>query len=282
MFSGMTGMLRRYINTTCLAVQLGATFPSAVCYQLRRHWPFGRCCMIKFRDGTWLSAPVDTPLLQLIEEIWLRRCYSTGPLREGAVVVDIGANVGTFAVWLAKMHSVSRIIAVEPDPTNIRFLERNMQANGLTNIVPVRMACAAMTGKATLHTGGLSVLYSFYPRDGKDFVPAYQTGTISLDDLFEQYEVSSCDLLKLDCEGAEYDILLKASLHALSSVGRIALEYHVGFTQHAPEDLEQRLHDVGFEVERLPMRPDETGMMYAVNPAFCIEPRLEQMSARRV
>ena len=66
----------------------------------------------------------------------------------------------------------------------------------------------------------------------------------------------SFDLLKLDCEGAEHEILLSTPLPALRKIRRIALEYH-----HAPhlgprpvESVARRLEEAGHRVERIPSR----------------------------
>jgi hypothetical protein len=70
-------------------------------------------------------------------------------------------------------------------------------------------------------------------------------------------------LLKLDCEGAEYDILLNASGPLLSKIRQIAVEYHVGLTPHQPEELAERLERDGFETDLQPLVDEEGGYLYA-------------------
>lgn len=81
---------------------------------------------------------------------------------------------------------------------------------------------------------------------------------------FERFAVESCEFLKLDCEGAEYEILFKASADTLRKVERISLEYHMGVTDHAPQELVDLLGSRGFEVELLPPLDVESGYLHAV------------------
>ena len=55
--------------------------------------------------------------------------FSTLPLHRGDVVLDVGANVGVVSTWLAKLYPGIRIIAIELDPTNFRFMLWNLHRN---------------------------------------------------------------------------------------------------------------------------------------------------------
>lgn len=99
---------------------------------------------------------------------------------------------------------------------------------------------------------------------------------ITLDDVFERFAIERCDLLKLDCEGGEYEILLGARPETLLCVRHVALEYHVGLTPHRPEELVVRLQELGFDV-RLVASPTDVvhGYLYAsrapVRPELVLE-----------
>ena len=71
----------------------------------------------------------------------------------------------------------------------------------------------------------------------------------SLDGIFAAYQLDKCDLLKIDCEGDEYEILLGASPDVLNRIGTVILEWH-DIPGHSPERLEQHLEKAGFSTYR--------------------------------
>lgn len=267
MFAALHQRLWTYFRAVRVILQAGGTFGSVLLYPLRRRSARDPRCQVDFFNGTSLSAPSDLPLLNLIEEIWIKECYRTKklPLRPGATIVDIGANVGIFSVLLATANPQARIIAVEPGRGNLEFLSRNLISNRLHNVNIVPAACGGTKGEGTLYGRGAGVLNTLYMRDtwGNKCTPLYKTSILTLQDIFDQFNVETCDLLKLDCEGAEYDILLNNSKETLRRVSNISMEYHVGFNDHSLENLEQLLMNHGFVINSLPMDEEGAGMLYA-------------------
>jgi FkbM family methyltransferase len=281
MFVDLYQRISHYSRAARLIVQSGGTVTSGLLYPFRRRSLHDPRCQIDFRNKTSIAAPSDFPLLNLIEEIWIRQCYTSKnvQIQPGATIVDIGANVGVFCVLLAAANPQAKIIAVEPGHENLEFLYRNITANHLHNIFVVPAACSGVSGEATLYgrtvknPAGLTksyshgTLHSLFCRDvyGSEFIPLHQTNLVTLGNIFAKFGVTTCDLLKLDCEGAEYDILLNASKDTLQRVSKISMEYHVGFNDHSIERLQHVLESYGFQVDRLPMGEDDTGFLYASN-----------------
>lgn len=140
----------------------------------------------------------------------------------GDVIVDIGAHVGIVSCYLAKRWPLTRIYAFEPIAANFARLEHNLQANGVEN---VRALCCAVTcdgrdvvlvGDAASNTGG----YSAFTSAGPQVTAAH---SISLSDFLSQAEIDRVALLKLDCEGAEYEILGSIDL---GRIERLVMEAH--------------------------------------------------------
>jgi hypothetical protein len=75
---------------------------------------------------------------------------------------------------------------------------------------------------------------------------------ITLSGAFEKLQIARCDFLKIDCEGAEYEILFAADETTLSRIGHIAMEYHDAVTRHRHEELIRFLEDRGFVVRTRP------------------------------
>ena len=126
--------------------------------------------------------------------------------RPGDVVVDIGANIGIVALYLAKKHPAVRIIAIEPVPTTFRHLQENIGLNGVSNITALN--CAVTKDGRDLkmivnpgHSGGSTGHLRNMTQPGH-YNLTVQSRT--LDGIFDEYVPGRCRLLKIDCEGAEY------------------------------------------------------------------------------
>jgi len=239
---------------------------SALVYPLLRRLPPRRNRVV-LQGGEVLCSPADEQLVPLVEEIWVRQRYLPVDWRSapGAVVVDIGANVGVFSVWAAHRLSAGRIVAVEPAAEAARFLLANLERNRVSGVSVLQAAVGGRSGDATLHRRGAGALTTLFERDfyGSRFHPAATVRVVTLDDLFALFGIGRCDLLKIDAEGAEYDILLAARPETLAKVRHIAIEYHVGLNEHRPEELESSLEQHGFAVMRFPPLDIEGGHLHA-------------------
>jgi len=71
---------------------------------------------------------------------------------------------------------------------------------------------------------------------------------LTLEQLFAEMNLEHCDLLKIDCEGGEYEILLSTESRVLERVSTIVCEYHP-VKDHDPKQIIDRLSACGFKVE---------------------------------
>lgn len=255
--------IHNYLRASRTLARGGATPGSIALFPVRRRLRHPRN-QITLRNGATLSSPPDEPLLGLFEEVWVDRCYDVGDLPDGAIV-DIGGHVGVFAVWAASRYPRARILALEPSSPMCRALRENVAVNRLGNVTVIQAACAGRSGEAVLYSRGVHAMNSLYSRDnyGSTFRPIEHASLITLDEVFQRFAVDRCVLLKLDCEGAEYEILFGAAAETLGRIDRIVMEYHVGLNEHVPEGLEQFLAARGFEVWRSPLLDEEGGYLHA-------------------
>ena len=179
------------------------------------------------RNGIKIEVPVR--IMHDFKAVFLAECYVSEmpkPFSANSDIIDIGANIGSFTFFAAARFPGSRILSFEPDPANFRQLERNAALNpGRAQVI--RMAVAGASGEAILFGGGpdsYTTQASIVPkkRTGKSAPVA----AIGLADLFTNYGVKRCGLLKLDCEGAEFPILYAAPDWALQRVEQMVMELH--------------------------------------------------------
>ena len=87
-----------------------------------------------------------------------------------------------------------------------------------------------------------------YSDRNKEQQKVAEVDCITLKKLFDDYKIDRCDLLKIDCEGSEYDILLTTDAATMAKVGEIIMEYH-SFTSYSVDHLRNFLVKHGFRVD---------------------------------
>ncbi|MGP9811352.1 FkbM family methyltransferase [Rhodopseudomonas sp. NSM] len=170
------------------------------------------------------------------------------------IVVDLGANIGAFTVMAAAAAPRATIFAVEPFPANFSRLEACVARNSLQDRVRCRQA--AITGQdGTVTMDGAPDIPShsrMITSTDKASSPVVMQG-ISLQTLFEQERLTHIDYLKMDIEGAEFDVIEHAPVATLRQAKVIGLEVH-----GAPSGfgvLWEKLKTAGFVERRLARRP---------------------------
>ena len=182
------------------------------------------------------------------------------------VVVDIGAGLGDFSIRVGRSLPDARVLAVEPSPSSIALFAENLALNRVANVEYAACAIGARRGELVLRTDGEPVMHTAV--EGERGTETVRVACVSLEEFFVLHGVTRCDLLKIDCEGAEYDILLHASPETLGRVERIALEYHEGVTPHDHTDLVAHLSRCGFRVRRERNQAhDYLGLLFAERSA---------------
>lgn len=123
----------------------------------------------------------------------------------GMTVVEIGANIGTQALYFSLSGRVARILAIEPDPRNLALLRRNIEENGLASRVSVvECAIGSADSEGLLYrTAGNHGASSLFPREGAAdsvHVAIRPLSTILAENAIAQDTV---DFIWMDIEGAE-------------------------------------------------------------------------------
>lgn len=258
--------IRSNLKTALGFYAAGATLGSLLLFPIRRRLPMARNT-IRLRSGLTISTPADVEFKALFHEIWVNHCYAPEPLIfvSQDTIVEIGAHMGVFTLWAATQFPDIRIVSLEPCPESFAILQQNVTGNCLNSVELLQSACGGELGTAVLHSRGPFSMHTLYERDllSSSFRSVGSVPIVTLDNLFNDYHIDRCGLLKLDCEGAEYEILLNASDASLRRIRHIAMEYHVGLNNHTPQQLANFLRDKGFEVKVLPQRSAEDGYLYA-------------------
>jgi len=163
----------------------------------------------------------------ILKEIFEQRTYADYfPFYQKTTIVDIGAHFGYFSLFAHKnLHSSSKIIAIEASKENVEHLKQNIEKNAAQNIEVVSCGIGGKSGEAQLYKGA-NVNYSIL----KDYNLAKEQGEIikirTLPQIIESHQLKYIDFLKLDCEGAEYQILETLPPDTFQKIGVISMEFH--------------------------------------------------------
>jgi len=186
----------------------------------------------------------------ILAEIFVDHCYVQGlSLPERPVVVDIGGYIGDFALYAAKHLKARKVVVCEPSPRNWVLLQKNVAQNHFQDQI-------VLVNKAV--TNGEDVMMDVDACDGAQArVSTYGTKRaeptlipgVALATLAAEHGLNTIDLLKIDCEGGEYDILQNVPESLLKNVRNIVFEFHEieGFRQRL-EAVYERLRQQGFSL----------------------------------
>ena len=146
------------------------------------------------------------------------------PFRENDLVLDIGAHVGMVSIYLARRFPFLTIFAFEPSPLNYENCRENLRLNRVKNVTLFHQAITGDGRQVDLYvnpvnTGGASV---YSPQ--KLFKTFAMIPSLTLDQLFREHHIKDCKLLKIDCEGSEYEILYNTGI--LKQVTYLVGELH--------------------------------------------------------
>ena len=180
------------------------------------------------------------------------------------VIVDIGAAIGEFTVYAAQRAPAGEVYAYEPNPQSFALLQENILLNKLSNVQAFCVGVWDQTGTMQLDLVNAEPLQGKTVFQQSDTALTAEIPVITFDQLVQDSVNSIIDLLKLDCEGAEYAILLPASPESLARVQRIVMEYHDIDAEHEHSRLVRFLEGSGFSVQ-LHTNPvhAEIGYLYA-------------------
>jgi FkbM family methyltransferase len=204
-----------------------------------------------------------------IKETFLDRFYQrfSTSIGDGWTVFDIGGGIGDFTIFAASQNPKNIVYTFEPTPRSFALLHENLQLNQITNVQVYPQAIWSREGQIVIDTtagepgqyvsreaaSGIEV------EDGKIIVPS-----ITLTRAFEFTGLGHCNLMKIDCEGAEFEILFNTPPAVLDRIERIIMEYHDNVTEYTHDDLVTFLREHHFAVKTYPNDVhDHLGYLYA-------------------
>ncbi len=205
-----------------------------------------------------VESDASTPLYETIAEIISHDCYSIDQMdfsvfTEKSVALDIGANIGIFTLVLATVFP-GHIVCFEPVPENNMWLAHNLKINGIKNISILQKALCLSDGPVSFFKYQESVSGSlFYSEQGERF----EVERISVKKVYEQFP--HVDLVKMDCEGAEHELIPEVFTH-FPSIQYVTAEIHDSGRQRNLASISRHLQAIGYGVFTKPELFERRGL----------------------
>jgi FkbM family methyltransferase len=212
-----------------------------------------RSLTFKTRSGVRIDTPNRPGARVPVYEIFAEDCYrfewTLGPLlRRPIEVLDIGGHVGTFTVRLTQLHPQAQVNTFEPSATTAEYLQRNVTQNGVGDRVTVHQrAVSSVSGVAVFDDNGAGSGLNGLRSAGHSTGVATEVETVGFDDAVANVG-APVDVVKIDCEGGEYDLVLNSKPESWATVQRVVIEWHP-VDGHSWPELRDFFAGVGLEVQ---------------------------------
>jgi len=211
------------------------------------------------KDDTWIHGLYDTFIIDSYNVLKVR----------GKVVADIGASYGDTTLFFA-FKGAKKVYAYEPIPWVAEMLEKNIKLNNLSSVVKVYpYAVSFCEGEAILTVPTkTSMMASLYY---EDIFKSNKNVEVKYVRVQKVTMPPEAEVAKIDCEGCEYDIILKWLKSRIYD--EIIVEYHGDYGK-----LVKKLRELGYKVEFLKFYIWGGGLLYA----YTGDRKLDRLINRRV
>jgi len=179
-------------------------------------------------------------------------------------VIDIGANVGFFSLSVFADYPEAKVYAFEPHPYNFKLLNERKEVFAQLDWEVFNTAVAGEEGTITLNAStldGFATMASIHANASN--VESVEVEALDLAQAMQIHNINQVDLLKLDCEGAEYPILYNAPDETFQKIKSICIETHQTEEQdHNQSALHQFIKEKGYQTATA-SDTEKTGYIWA-------------------
>lgn len=176
-------------------------------------------------------------------------------------ILDIGAHIGIFAVYAAKLNPQQTIYSFEPAPDNYQKLKEHLKQNHVKTVISKNVAVTDQKGQVTINLNPDSHNHSLY-LPGEPF----KVSATTLADVIKKTPNQKASVAKIDCEGAEFPIILNSDDETLKKIDTYFIEYHHYQDGNHVDQIASQLKKLGFKTQKFPSRyQSNLGMLLATN-----------------
>jgi FkbM family methyltransferase len=194
---------------------------------------------------------------KVIDETWNENVYRIHEyqFKDNAVFLDIGAIIGSVSLYVDNFNKVRdednkiKVYSVEPEPNNLLLLKENIKNNPTENITVINNAIwhEQKTVLITNKGGNSSIIDE---RNDE----SVEVLAITIQDFIDLYGIDEIDVVKIDIEGAEFDLMINTPPETLAKIKYITLEFDKSFDGRFGIMVEKLSKQFGLEILGSPER----------------------------
>lgn len=175
-------------------------------------------------------------------------------LRARSPIIDIGAHGGMFSIYCFCFNLTMQVFAYEPDAENYAAMKENLKLNNVRNVLIKNVAVGAQVGERVLYLSRDSHNHSIMGAGSAGDYSGVEkkVQVVTLERILEQNRLASVSLVKMDCEGAEFEILENLPVAIFGAVENFYVEYHEYSDEMRGAKLKEIFLKNGFKVEMKP------------------------------
>ena len=199
---------------------------------------------------------------KVVDETWNENVYRLHEyqFKDSSVFLDIGANIGSVSLYVDNFNKVRdednkiKVYAVEPEPNNLHLLNENIKYNPIENITVVNNAIWHEEKMVSISNRGGNSSIVDLDEDSSEVL------AITLETLFSTYDIKEVDVMKIDIEGAEFDLILNTPAEILAKINYLVLEFDKSFDGRFGQMVEKLSKQFGIDILG---SPERGGYIYA-------------------
>jgi len=181
--------------------------------------------IFKMKSGIKIKLRVNSSDLMAFTHVWLIEEYSgrNFTFNDSDIIIDIGSHIGLFTLYASQFCKQGKIICYEPIKENYQLLLSNIELNHLSNVECYNKAVSKSNSPIRIYINSDESGHSMFDPQ-ENFI---DVDSISLQQIIDDHHIDSIDFLKIDCEGAEYEIIENLPKSRFSQIKKMIIEYHL-------------------------------------------------------
>ncbi len=193
----------------------------------------------------------NSHISDILKEIYLDRIYVPLLLgKKDLTVIDCGSNTGITVQYFSKYAKT--VYALEPSPDHYATLKQMVEFNKITNVKMFPFAMANTVGTMPFYHNKNVTMDSLDPQVHDNSKPQDQVPTVTIQSLMVSENIDHVDLLKMDIEGAEFDVIGgKPFAEVTDKIDTVVVELH-SWAHRNYDQMRTTLMDYGYKVKQIP------------------------------